>query len=287
MHHPIVTFTLIAATSICSIIGFRVPEICRRNMFGIREILAEKQFRRILTSAFFHADWMHLFLNMLSLYLFGTLIELYLGPGRFLLVYFAAVIGGSLLSLWIHRQHEYHAYGASGGVCGIIFSFVCLFPGASIGSFPLPLPIPAWLYAILFFIGSAIALRRQSDNIGHDAHLGGAVIGMWTTVALEPDVLRTNLTVVSSVSVLAVLLFVYLVWSPLWMPSKKLLPRRNQTPNARPASNPEAEMDAILEKIAKTGIESLTPREKSILKSVSEKYRRRAESQKPRSDLII
>src|SRR5437773_9079836 len=121
---------------------------------------------------------------MLSLYLFGRYVEFSFGAGHFLLIYFGAIIGGNVLSLYVHRHHEYHAYGASGGVCGIIFSYIFLFPGSGISVFPLPVSVPAWLYAILYFVGSIWALKRQTDNISHDAHLGGAIIGLWTTAAV-------------------------------------------------------------------------------------------------------
>ncbi len=69
---------------------------------------------------------MHLLANMYSLYSFGPTIELILGQLHFLLIYFGSVIGGSLLSLYLHRNHDYSAYGASGGVCGIIFAYVVM-----------------------------------------------------------------------------------------------------------------------------------------------------------------
>src|SRR6185295_16048982 len=122
----------------------------------------------------------HLVMNMISLYLFGGMMESFLGPGKFLLIYFASIVGGSLLSLWLHRNHDYRALGASGGVCGMIFSFIALFPGGTILAHFF-FPMPAWVYGILFLIGSFVRMRRHADNIGHDAHIGGAVIGLWIT----------------------------------------------------------------------------------------------------------
>jgi membrane associated rhomboid family serine protease len=271
---PIFTFALIGLTSVFSFIGFQNPAFCEKHLLSVPEILAGKQYRRIITAAFLHADWPHLVLNMVSLYLFGRNLELHLGAGKFLLIYFASVIGGSLLSLWIHRHHEYRAYGASGGVCGVIFGYIALFPGASIASFPLPVPIPAWLYAILFFVGSFLALKRQSDNIGHDAHLGGAIVGMWTTVAIEPAILEVNLRVVVAVSILAGLLLAYLAWNPLFLSPGNFFPRKNFGRTETSVEDSEAALNRILEKISKTGIGSLTAAEKKRLQSASEKFRR-------------
>jgi membrane associated rhomboid family serine protease len=285
------TIALIILTSLCSIKGFRTPAFCQRNLFSVREVLVGKEYYRLFTSAFLHADWNHLLLNMFSLYLFGRQIELYLGVGKFLLIYFTAVLGGDLLSLWIHRQHEYRAYGASGGVCGLIFSFILLFPDSGISMFMLPFWIPGWLYAVLYLAGSFLALKSQAGNIGHDAHIGGALVGLWTTAALEPGLMRQHLNLFLAISGIALLLFFYLVKNPLFLPLWSFLPASPQqkSESAKPQrrKNESFEVDAILEKISKTGIDSLSPEERTFLSSVSEKYKRRSESQKPQSDLII
>jgi membrane associated rhomboid family serine protease len=285
------TMAIIVVTVACSWMGFRDPEYREKHLFSVRHILAKKQYSRLYTSALLHADWNHLWLNMLSLFLFGRQIELFLGPGPFLLVYLAAVIGGSLLALFIHRHHEYRAYGASGGVCGIIFSYIVLMPGANIVMFPVPIPIPAWLYAILFMVGSFLALRRQNDNIGHDAHLGGAIIGLWTTVVVRPEILRYQPKLFLAVFALASLLFLYLAGWPLFLPLSSLLPdklfQKWKSGRSQTVRQPEIAVDAILEKIANKGIESLTVQEKALLNAQSGKYQRRSDSKKPKSELLF
>lgn len=287
----ICTLALIVLTSGYSLIGFHDPNFREKHLFSVREILVEKQYHRLFTSALLHADWSHLLLNMVSLFLFGRGIEWLLGVKQFLLIYLAAVLGGSVLSLWIHRHHEYKAYGASGGVCGLIFSYVLLFPGGTIVLFPLPLLVPAWLYAILFFVGSVLALRRQADHIGHDAHLGGAIIGLWTTAALLPDAVRMHPKLFLTISALSLLLFVYLVKNPLFLPLSSFFPlasrRADKSEPTISARSETVELDAILEKISRRGIESLSPAEKALLNSASEKYRRRSEAREPKSKLII
>src|SRR6266404_4304431 len=134
---------LIGLTCLVSWLGFRRRDIEEKYIFEPEAILAGKEYHRLVTSAFLHANWGHLLLNMFSLYLFGSSVEYAFGPGHFLLIYFGAVIGGGLLSLLVHRHHVYRSYGASGGVCGIIFAYILLFPGAGIYQFPLPFAIPA------------------------------------------------------------------------------------------------------------------------------------------------
>lgn len=278
------TVAIIALTSIYSVIGFRDPVFCERHLFSVREILAEKQYHRLFTAALLHADWGHLLLNMLTLFLFGCDIERLMGVTQFLVIYLAAILGGSAVSLWVHRHHEYQAYGASGGACGLVFSHVFLFPGGSVVMYPLPVPIPTWLYAIAFLIGSFLALKRQADNIGHDAHLGGAIIGLWTTAALHPGIVRQQPKLFVAISALSVLLFVYLVKNPLFLPPWSFLPRTwrftKGPPRPPPARDESQELDAILEKISRSGMDSLTRDEKALLNSASEKYRRMSDREK-------
>ncbi len=286
MNEPFATCTvaIIVLTSISSLMAFRDPVFQEKHLFSVREILTEKQYYRLFTGAFLHADWNHLLMNMISFYLFGRHIEYLFGPEKLLIIYFAAIAGGSILSLWIHRHHEYHAYGASGGVCGIIFSYIFLFPGSGISVFPLPVSVPAWLYAILYFVGSIWALKRQTDNIGHDAHLGGAIIGLWTTAVVEPWIVRGQPKLFLAISVLSVLLCVYIAQNPLFLSLstfRPILPTSKGKPGEQPRHTRKTlQVDAILEKISESGFESLSEEEKVLLRSASEEYRRRARTKK-------
>jgi membrane associated rhomboid family serine protease len=232
MNEPaaICTLVIIALTVLSSLLGFRDPGHTEKYIFAPTEILACKQYYRLVTSAFLHADVSHLLTNMVTLYLFGSIMEAEVGHGLFLLIYFAAIVGGGLLSLWLHRNHEYRAYGASGGVCGVVFSYIALNPtGTILAHFFIP--IPSWAYGILFLLGSFVALRRRRDNIGHDAHIGGAVIGLWTTGALEPWAVRANLNWFLILSGISLALFFYFLKNPMLLPWSSFaveLPRRKK-----------------------------------------------------------
>jgi membrane associated rhomboid family serine protease len=286
----ICTVVIIILTAMSSVVGFRDPGFTEKFIFAPTEILACKQSYRLVTSAFLHADVNHLATNMLTLYLFGSIMEEHVGHGLFLLIYFAAIVGGSLLSLWLHRNHEYRAYGASGGVCGMVFSFIALYPNGTIFAHFF-FPIPAWAYGILFLLGSFVALRRRSDNIGHDAHIGGAVIGLWTTGALEPWAVRENLNWFLILSGVSLALFFYFWKNPMFLPLSAVTPefwRKKKTRREAPPHRREPhDVDAVLDKISREGVESLTAEEKTFLNSVSNKYQNRAKSEKPKSDLII
>jgi membrane associated rhomboid family serine protease len=284
---------IILVTCVVSWFGFRSRIFEEKYIFNPEAILAGKDYHRLVTSGFLHAGWSHLLMNMLSLYFFGPPLEYWLGKAQLLLIYFGAIIGGNLLSLYIHRHHDYRAYGASGGVCGVIFAFILLSPHSSIYLY-YALPIPGWLYAIGFLLVSTCALRAGRDNIGHDAHLGGAIVGLLITAALNPQALRYNWVVFLLMFLPALGVLMYLWMAPLFLPLAGILKsrpgttrRRFSLPRMPSQRREEKQIDAILEKVSREGIHSLTAAEKAFLEEVSEKYRRRAESEKPKSDLII
>jgi membrane associated rhomboid family serine protease len=281
---------VILLTVAVSCAGFRYSWVEEKYIFRPESILADKEYYRLITSGLLHSGWSHLLWNMVSLYLFGPILEWSLGRTYFLLIYFGSVIGGNLLSLYVHRHHDYRAYGASGGVCGIIFAYLLLFPGAGIMVY-LAVPIPGWLYAIGFIVGSFVAMKKAKDNIGHDAHLGGAIVGLLIAAALRPELALYNWKFFLLVFVPTVLLLVYLWLNPLFLPVPPLFGRPFRARRKRPAlprHKLEAlEVDAILDKIRRTGADSVTAEEKAVLEAVSEKLRRREESRKPESGLAI
>jgi membrane associated rhomboid family serine protease len=290
---PICTYLIIALTVWVSYLGFKSFAFEEKYIFNPEYILAGKEFYRVVTSAFLHSGWPHLIFNMLSLYAFAEAIELFYGKSEFLGIYFGAIIGGSLLSLYVHRHHVYQAYGASGGVCGVVFAYMLLFPDGRIRMFYLPFGIPAWLYAIGFILYSFFGMKENNrGNIGHDAHLGGAIIGLLIAAGLHPDAVRNNLTIFLIVFISALLLLIYLWRNPIFLPLSAVLrapfAKKKSTLAALPNHKREnLEMDAILDKIAQKGIHSLTRDEKAMLDRMSGKYKRRADSKKPESGLAI
>src|SRR5438477_6654902 len=100
----IISFILILANIIISYRGFKDSIFYDKYKFRVDAVLLYKDYKRLVTSGFLHVSWMHLIFNMLALYFFSGSLELYLGPVRFLLIYFLSLIGGDLLSLFIHRN---------------------------------------------------------------------------------------------------------------------------------------------------------------------------------------
>jgi len=223
----------------------------------------------MLSSALLHADGNHLFGNMLTLYFFGSSIEQALGPQKLLAVYLISILGGSALSLWLHRNHEYRALGASGGVCGVLFAWILFFPSGTVAFLFIPIPIPGWVFAIGYLVFSFLGMRHGWGNIGHDAHIGGALIGMLTAAALEPRAVAESPWLFAGILAFGSLLFLYLWRNPLMLPWRHFqvgrpssMPPRAATPRSQPS---DAEVDAILEKVARSGIQSLTAKERQTL----------------------
>jgi membrane associated rhomboid family serine protease len=276
---PLVTIAIIVVTGLFSIIGFRSQSFVERFIFCPEYILRDKQAYRLVTSAFLHANWQHLIFNMFSFYAFGRQIELWLGVMPLLAIYFASIVGGSLLSLFLHRHHVYKAYGASGGVCGIIYASIFLFPGSGIYILPLPFPIPAWIYAIAYLLFSFYGIKRANNHIGHDAHLGGAIIGLLTATALYPGIVKESPRLYAAVMGLSLGMFVFLLKYPLFPPLSPFAPRRpalrHPAPSPKHKEEPAEDINAILEKISRSGMQSLTESEHKALVNASQKNRRK------------
>lgn len=270
---------LIIANIAFSYKGFTNQTFFDGYKFEVDRILINKDYKRLITSGFLHVSWTHLIFNMISLYFFSGMIEDYLGGIKFLIIYFASLFGGDLLSLFVHRNHsDYSAVGASGAVCGVIFAAIALFPGMSIGFFGLP-AIPSWLYGVLYVGFSIYGIKSRKDNIGHEAHLGGALIGMFAALLMQPEALAENyLTIL--IIVVPTLLFIYLI---ITRPHVLLVDnfyfkthnkyysvdhRYNEERN-----NKQLEVDKILDKINKKGINSLSKKEKDLLEEYSKSVR--------------
>ncbi|MEL7221798.1 MAG: rhomboid family intramembrane serine protease, partial [Bacteroidota bacterium] len=192
--NSVVGLVLLFLTAAATYKGFRDWQYQDRYAFQVDGILLGKEYDRLLTSGFLHVGWLHFSFNMVALMSFCWSLEMMLGPWKLLLLYFASLLGGSLLALYLHRQHgDYSAVGASGAISGVIFASIVLFPGQDIGFILLPVYIPAWLFGLLFIIVSIFGIKSQADNIGHEAHLGGAITGVLVAIIIQPGVLKTNL----------------------------------------------------------------------------------------------
>ncbi len=187
---------LILANVLASLKGFNDLPFFNTYKFQVGKILNGEKLR-MLTSGFLHADWMHLGFNMYALYLFGDYVMSGFSGINFLVIYFGSLLAGSIYSLSQHKKEPYYsAVGASGAVSGVVFSAIMLYPNMKLMMFPLPIPIPGYLFGIGYLLYSIYGMKKQLGNIGHSAHLGGAIGGYVITLFLRPGVLHNHNTMI-------------------------------------------------------------------------------------------
>src|SRR5688500_4461975 len=104
MTSGMISLILIIVTAFVSYRGFKDHFFFEKYEFGVDKVRLYKDYKRLITSGFLHVNWMHLIFNMLGLFFFaGSLIAI-LGPIQFLLIYFASLAGGNLLSLLVYKN---------------------------------------------------------------------------------------------------------------------------------------------------------------------------------------
>ncbi|OYQ42500.1 rhomboid family intramembrane serine protease [Flavobacterium cyanobacteriorum] len=207
MDTSLVVYIIIAVNAIVSYKGFNDTMFFRKYEFHIGSIRAGEQYR-MFTSAFLHADLVHLVFNMLTLYFFAPVVVHYMGTAPFLLVYFASLICGSLLTLYFHKNdYSYRAIGASGAVTGVLYSAILLVPDMTLGLYFI-IPVPAYIFGIGYLLYSIYGMKAKNDNIGHTAHFGGAIGGYIITLSRMPAMLYDNTLMVILLLIPIIILFV-------------------------------------------------------------------------------
>ena len=188
------TLIIIAITVAISFIAFNNYNLRSQLIHNPYIVNQRKEYYRLLTSGFIHADFVHLFFNMFVLYSFGNNMESIFHVSfaeqanlYFILLYVVGIIISSIPGQIRHRNDPgYNSLGASGGVSSVLFAFIILLPTSTLQIFPIPVDIPAWIFAILYVMYSVYMDRRQSDNVNHMAHLWGAVGGVVFVLFLYP-----------------------------------------------------------------------------------------------------
>mgnify|MGYP003672185535 CR=1 FL=1 len=202
-----VTIIIIAANALISYKGFNDYTFFEKYKFHVGAIKNGEKIRAF-SSAFLHVDFQHLIFNMISLYFFAPVVTGYLGNSGFIAVYVGSLLLGSALSYYFHKdEYHYTAVGASGAVMGIVYSAILLQPDMSLYLFFIPIPIPAYIFGVGYLLYSIYGMKAKNDNIGHDAHFGGAIGGYVITLLLLPALIQINLTMVIVLAIPILILF--------------------------------------------------------------------------------
>lgn len=239
------------------------------------KVIHSGQIWRLITHAFLHSEtiWTHIVFNMFFLWMFGSELETLLGWKEFLAFYLAAALAGGLAFLLhavIAQQHMV-GLGASGAVTGLLVLAAFHFPRMVIQLFGI-IPMPIWFFVLFQVIQDSFdlfGLWPADRHVAVAAHLGGAAFAAlyfklhWRILGL-----RRGLS--------------------SWLKARRrprlrlYRPEEEQEPvSVAAASAPaldehlEAKLDALLEKVARHGKDSLTDKENEILLRASEIYKKR------------
>lgn len=233
--------------------------------FGFRSSLALQRPWTLLSYAFLHGNFLHIFFNMLALFMFGPMVERSMGGRRYIRLYLISALGGAALSAaLLPLTGDSLIIGASAAVFGVMLAFVLEWPDAPIFVFPLPVPVKAkWL--LIFFAGANLlpVLTQAHDGVAHLAHLGGfAAAFLYLRGAALAQRLHRDRPVVREGVVLV-------------HPAAAQTGRRHGPFGAgRWRADPKVldEVDRVLDKISAGGIESLTPEERRFLDEMSKRF---------------
>lgn len=193
-----ITLLLIAANIIFSIIGFNNTNLLTKTIGWPYYTKRNKEYFRFISSGFLHADWMHLFFNMFTLFFFGQNLEIifnlcFTGGGLwYLLLYFAGLIAADIPSYIKHQDDaNYRSLGASGAVSAVVFASILFDPWSQLQLYGF-IKMSALLFAVIYVVYCVYMGKQNQDNVNHDAHLWGSVFGLVFTLLLVA-VLRADL----------------------------------------------------------------------------------------------
>lgn len=188
----IIMLVIIGLTVLVSWQGWQNRELFDRLKFQMDAILEGKQYDRMITSAFLHADAMHLIFNMFAFYIFAPVVLSMFSSLSFVLIYIISILVGSLFTILFHGKEKwYTAVGASGGVSGVVFSAIMIYPDMPLRLIFFPFfDFPAWAFALAYLGYSMFGMKSRHDNVGHAAHLGGSVAGIAVTLGMMPELIN-------------------------------------------------------------------------------------------------
>lgn len=194
------TLIIIVVTVAISLYAFGENNLMQRLLLSPYRVFKNKEWYRLITHAFVHAGFMHLFINMFVLYSFGMAVEHWLKQLQasgyidypilhFFVLYFGGVVIATLTTLKKHKYNYYYqSVGASGAVSGFVFFCVFFDPLESLYLMAV-IPIPGIVFAVAYLAYSHYMSKKEGDNINHDAHFIGAVFGFIYPLLINPKLI--------------------------------------------------------------------------------------------------
>ena len=193
-----VTFSIIAVTVVVSLFAFNNNDLRNKMLFYPYGMGSSSQYYRFLSHGLIHADYIHLFFNMFTLYSFGRAVEFSRYPdgplftkAEYITLYVTALVASSIFDFIKNRSNpSYAALGASGAVSAVLFATLIFNPWASGVAIFGAIAIPNILFAALYLTYCIYMDKRGRDNVGHSAHFWGSVYGFVFTALLKPELFK-------------------------------------------------------------------------------------------------
>ncbi len=192
-----VTYIIIGFTVLISMWAFNDHEVFYKlKHWPYAEARRGEQYRW-LTGGLLHGDYMHLLFNMMTLYFFGPLLERCfqqifpeMPQFMYLLFYVLAIIAASSATYVKHKDNPHFAsIGASGATAAVLFACILFIPTIGIMMFFIPIPIPGFIFGVIYLWYSNYAANQGGDNIDHTAHYYGAVFGFFFPLVFKPSLI--------------------------------------------------------------------------------------------------
>lgn len=189
---PSAALCIFVLTIVVSLLGlYGSPKIIERSLLRPYYLARNREYGRLITSGFVHADLGHLIFNMITFWAFAFPLERYIGSIRFVALYFISMVLSEIGTCIKHRDNpQYASLGASGAILAVLFASIVYFPDQSLFILPIPVPIPAPLFAVGYLAYSYWSSRQNRGRINHDAHIGGALTGLAFVAVTDPDAYR-------------------------------------------------------------------------------------------------
>jgi membrane associated rhomboid family serine protease len=191
-----VTTMLIIVNCVVSFFALNNPEVMNRLILTPYWVERKKEYYRFITSGFIHASFLHLAVNMLSLYFFGEIVEQWLGTYRFIILYMAAIVISDIPTYLKYKNNSYYAsLGASGAVSAVVFASIMFHPLNDICLYAF-ICMPAFVFGALYLGYSYYMDKRSGDAINHSAHFYGAAVGLVFVGVLYPHLIPEVLSAI-------------------------------------------------------------------------------------------
>jgi membrane associated rhomboid family serine protease len=179
---------IFGAIVITSLVGFSAPRFIELNLFRPFWFVQRRQYWSAISSGFIHADMTHLLFNAISYGFFAFPLQRVIGPAHFAALYFTGLLLSNVGTYFKPRRDpNYACLGASGAILAVLFASIVYFPRNSITIFPIPIGIPAPLFAICYLIFTFYAARQARGRVNHEAHFDGALAGLAFVTITDPS----------------------------------------------------------------------------------------------------